>query len=250
MHRSSVSAARAARGRRERSAARPARARRTSAATCTSTRRASDGKATVLEMGRGGAGARLRVPRDLRPHAQRPRRARARRRRRPPPGRGDRRCERVARAVPDPARERVRHPPRRLARPPRRRPRGARVGADQPARGTALGRRGVDRARARGDASSSGVVPLAPEGPDPQPPAGERSRSRPRLRGCARDGRRAGGERPSRPPRPARQTTFALRSPPAWRSSAPPMLTRCEGSGTWSCPFSLRVAAGRRAGQW
>ena len=102
---------------------------------------ASDGKATVEEMGRAAPGARLRVPRDLRPHAQRARRPRARRGRPPPPRRGDRRRERAAGAVPDPPRQRVRHPPGRLARPPRRRARRARVGADQPARGPALGPR-------------------------------------------------------------------------------------------------------------
>ena len=42
----------------------------------------SDGKATVEEMGTSRAGARLRVPGDLRPHAQRPRRPGTRRRRR------------------------------------------------------------------------------------------------------------------------------------------------------------------------
>ena len=46
-----------------------------------------------------------------------------------------------ARAVPDPARQRVRHPPGRLARPSRRRARRARVGADQPPRRPALGPR-------------------------------------------------------------------------------------------------------------
>ena len=45
-------------------------------------------------------------------------------------------------------------------------------------------------------------LPLAPEGPDPESPAGERARSRPRLRGRARDRRCAGGERPTRPARP------------------------------------------------
>ena len=54
----------------------------------------------------------------------------------------------AARAVPDPPRKRVRHPPGRLPRPPRRRPRRARLGADQPARGPALGPRGSHRPRA------------------------------------------------------------------------------------------------------
>ena len=78
--------------------------------------------------------ARLRLPRDLRPHAGRRRRPRAHRRRRPPPGRGDRGRERAAGAVPRPARDRVRHPPRRAARSSRRRPRRARLGAGERAR--------------------------------------------------------------------------------------------------------------------
>ena len=55
---------------------------------------------------------------------------------------------------------------------------------------------------ARGDAASGCLVPLAPEGADPQPPARERARPGARLRGLARDRRRAGGERPARPARP------------------------------------------------
>ena len=45
-------------------------------------------------------------------------------------------------------------------------------------------------------------VPLAPEGADPQPPAGERARPRAGLRGRAGDGRGGRGERPARPARP------------------------------------------------
>ena len=56
---------------------------------------------------------RLRVPRDLRPHAQCPGRAGPRRRRSSPPGRGDRGRQRTAGAVPHPARQRGRHPQRR-----------------------------------------------------------------------------------------------------------------------------------------
>ena len=79
--------------------------------------------------GARGARARLRVPRDLRPHAERARRARAstptrcaRRPRRSPPSTS-------GRAVPGPARHGVRHPQRRHARPARRRARRARLGA-------------------------------------------------------------------------------------------------------------------------
>ena len=56
--------------------------------------------------------------------------------------RGDRGGQRGAGAVPRPARDRVRHPPRRAARPPRRRARGARLGAGQRARRAADAARG------------------------------------------------------------------------------------------------------------
>ena len=84
----------------------------------------------------------------------------------------------------------------------------ARVGADQPPRRPARTGRRADGARRRGHATcgddNGSVVPLASARPDPQPPPGERTRSRPRLRGCARDRRRAGGERPARQARPLR----------------------------------------------
>ena len=70
--------------------------------------------------------------------------------RRPAPGRGDRRGERAARAVPAPARDRVRHPARRLARPPRGRARGARLGAGERPRRPARLARGADAASADG----------------------------------------------------------------------------------------------------
>ena len=81
--------------------------------------------------------------------------------------------------------------------------------------GQRAGASGADRARARGDAASGCPLPLAPEGTDPQPPARERARPRAGLRGLARDGRRAGGERPAGPARPRRRATCARRSPPA-----------------------------------
>ena len=89
------------------------------------------------------ARARLRLPRDLRPHPRRGRRQGADARRGAPPGRRDRRRERAARAVPAPARDRVRHPSRRPARPPRRRARRARLGAGE------RPRRPADAARRR-----------------------------------------------------------------------------------------------------
>ena len=95
------------------------------------------------------ARSRLRVHRDLRPHPGRRRRPRAQRRRRPPAGRGDRRGERAAGAVPRPARDRVRHPPRRPARPARRRARRARLGAGERARRAADAAAGDDRSASR-----------------------------------------------------------------------------------------------------
>ena len=97
-------------------------------------------------VGRPGDGARdghrrsrprLRVPGDLRPHAERERRPGPGRRRAAPAGRGDRRRQRAARAVPDPARRRVRHPRRRQPRRSRRRPGRARLGPALAARGPA-----------------------------------------------------------------------------------------------------------------
>ena len=103
----------------------------------------SDGRFSVEEMGRAAHRARLRLHRDLRPHAGGRRRPGADSRRRPPPGRGDRRRQRGAGAVPRPARDRVRHPSRRAARPARRRARRARLGAGQ------RPRRPADAARGR-----------------------------------------------------------------------------------------------------
>ncbi len=102
---------------------------------------ASDGKATVEEMGR----AAQELGYEYLAICDHTRNVRVvpgpRRRRHPPAGRGDRSRQRGARPVPDPARERVRHPPGRLARPSRRRARRARLGPDQPARRPALGPR-------------------------------------------------------------------------------------------------------------
>ena len=91
----------------------------------------SDGRASVEEMGRAARdrGYDYLAICDHTPAVGAVRGLTARRR--PPPGRGDRGRQRAARAVPRPARDRVRHPPRRPARPPRRRPRGARLGAGE-----------------------------------------------------------------------------------------------------------------------
>ncbi len=160
--------------------------------------------------GPGGAGARLRVPGDLRPHAQRPRRPGARCRRPPPAGRGDRRRERGAGAVPDPPRERVRHPPGRVARPPGRRAGRARVGADQPPRGAARTARGDHTARRRGDAPRShdqGAASCLSH------PKGRILNHRPEnaldlervFEVALETGVARGGERPPRPARPLRR---------------------------------------------
>ena len=70
--------------------------------------------------------------------------------------------------------------------------------------GQRWGPRGAHRPGRRGDAASGREVPLAPEGADPQPPARERARPGASLRGLARDGRGTGGERPAGPARPRR----------------------------------------------
>ena len=118
---------------------------------------------------------RLRVPRDLRPHGQRRRRHRARRRRRAAAGRRDRRRQRGARAVPPPARNRVRHPPRRLARPSRRRAGRARLGAGERPRRPARLARGADQARARGARLAVRQLPQPSDRAADQPPAAERA---------------------------------------------------------------------------
>ena len=135
--------------------------------------------------GRGGARARLRVPRDLRPHAERAGRAGPGRRRRAEASRGDRCGERAAGAVPDPARDRVRHPARRLARPSRRRAGRARLGAGERACRPA-GATGRDHeADGRGDAASGCALPEPSDRADDQPPARERGRPGAGVRGRA-----------------------------------------------------------------
>ncbi len=165
----------------------------------------SDGRASVLEMGGGRDRARVRVPRDLRPHGERAGRAGPRRRRRAPAGRRDRGGERAARAVPRPPRDRVRHPRGRVARPSRRRARRARLGTAVAARRPEAGRAGADAEGDGGDAASRRQVPLAPDGAADQPPAAERTRPRAGVRGRGRGGRGDRGERAPRPARPARR---------------------------------------------
>ena len=116
--------------------------------------------------GHRGERPRLRVHRDLRPHAQRAGRAGPRRRRPPSPGGGDRGRQRAARAVPHPPRQRGRHPQRREPRPPGRRAGGARLGAAQPPRRPARGARAADAEGHRGDAPSGGDLPQPPARPD------------------------------------------------------------------------------------
>ena len=191
----------------------------------------SDGKATVL----GWAPRpwpRPRVPGDLRPHAECPGRSRARCGRHPAPERGDRRGERAAGAVSNPARQRVRHPPGRIARPPRRRARRARLGAGKRPCGPACLRRRPDAANDGGDAPSCCEGDQPPEGPDHQPPPRERSRPRPGVRGRARDRSRARSERPSPAGSTCGTSMCDARSGPACRSSARLTRTRCVASKT------------------
>ena len=156
--------------------------------------------------------ARLRVPRDLRPHARGGRRPRAHRRRRAPPGRGDRRRERAARAVPRPARDRVRHPPRRAARPARRRARRARLGPGERARRAANAAAGADEARRGGAAQPLRALPQPPEGPATSTGA---RRTRSTSSACSR----------SRSRRASRSRSTAC--PTASTSAASTSATRC-----------------------
>ena len=155
----------------------------------------SDGRASVEEMGRA---ARDRGYAYLAICDHTPAVGAVRgltRRRRPPPGRGDRRRQRGARAVPRPARDRVRHPARRPARPPRRRAGRARLGPGQRPRRPADARPPDDRPRAGGAPQPLRPLPQPPHGALHQPPARERARPRPGLRGRARARRRARDQR-------------------------------------------------------
>ena len=100
----------------------------------------------------------LRVPGDLRPHEGGRGRARPGLERRAAPGGRDRRGERGARALPRPARDRVRHPPRRLARPDRPRAGRARLGDGERPRGAACAPAGDHRPHRRRAAPSRRCV--------------------------------------------------------------------------------------------
>ncbi|TML21900.1 MAG: hypothetical protein E6G28_07130 [Actinobacteria bacterium] len=154
----------------------------------------SDGRATVREMALS-ASARGR------PHAERRGRARARFRRARTPGRGDRKCQRGAAAVQDPAGRRVRHSRRRGARRGGPRATRARLGPAQPARRTTAPAVDTHADGHRGDATSGGARAEPSEGSDPQPSPRERSRSGGGVR--RREGDRCGsrGERAARPAR-------------------------------------------------
>ena len=158
----------------------------------------SDGRASVEEMGRA---ARERGYDYLAICDHTPAVGAVRgldRRRRPPPGRGDRGGERAARAVPRPARDRVRHPPRRPARPPRRRARRARLGAGERPRRAADAAAGDDQARRGGAAQPARALPQPSEGPAHQPPA---RRTRSTSSACSRSrSRRASRSRSTASP--------------------------------------------------
>ena len=94
-------------------------------------------------------------------------------------------------------------------------PRRARLGAGQRPRRAAAAEGEADRAGRAGAPEPVRVLPLAPEGAVHQPAPRERAGHRPADRGCARGGRRARGERPAGPARPAATSTCARRSRPA-----------------------------------
>ena len=92
--------------------------------------------------------------------------------------------------------------------------------------GQRMPRRGDDAARRGGAAQPARALPQPSEGPDHQPPAGERARPRARVRGRARGRRRDRGQRPRPTGSTSAASTSATRSAPACRSSARPTRTR------------------------
>ena len=159
----------------------------------------SDGRATVLEMAEAARARGLRVPRDLRPHDERPRRAGARCRRR---------C--AARPMRSRAANEVLAPFRVLAGiecdilPDGRLDLPDDVLAELDwvqislHAGQRTPRRELTARVVARDAAPGGSLPQPPDRTPDRSPAGERARPRADDRDRARDGRRARGERSSR----------------------------------------------------
>ena len=166
---------------------------------------ASDGHATHRADGRGGHGARLRLPRDHRPllgrrHGHGPRR-------RPPPWPTPRPCARwPVRLAPAGLRaavgDRGRHHGRRPPRPPRRGAGRAGLGRGLRARRARPGPRGPDEAAAGGRRASARRRHRPPVGPHARPPRRLRLRRRGADRGLRRARHVPGGQLQPAPARP------------------------------------------------
>ena len=89
-----------------------------------------------------------------------------------------------------------------------------------------------DQARRGGAAQPARALPEPSHGPLHQPPAGERARPRPHLRGGARGAGSRSRSTASRSASTSAASTSATRSAPACGSSARPTPTRCRASGT------------------
>ena len=145
------------------------------------------------------ARARLRVPRDLRPHAGRRRRPGPHRRRRAPPGarRSRRRTSAWRRSACCAGSSATSCPTAGSISPTTCWP--SSTGCRR-ACTAASGCRGAEMTAARrgGAAQPARPLPQPSQGPDHQPPAGERAGPGARVRRRARGGGRGGGQRPSR----------------------------------------------------
>ena len=142
------------------------------------------------------------------------------------PGRGDRRRQRAAGAVPGPARDRVRHPARRASRPSGRCARGARLGSGERARRAADAGGEMTAARGGGAAQPIRTLPQPPEGPLHQPTPRERARPRPSVRGRSRAPAWRSRSTAYRIDSISAASTCAMRSRPGSGSYAPPTRTR------------------------
>ena len=150
-----------------------------------------------------------------------------------------------ARAVPRPARDRVRHPAGRLARPPRRRAGRARLGAGERPRRPARLARGADQARARGARLAVRQLPQPSDRAADQPPAAERASTwRPSSRGSREQGRAVEVNGLAPTGSTCATSTSAWRARRVCRSSARPTRTRSAASRT----CELSVATARRGG--
>ena len=210
----------------------------------------SDGKASVLEMGEAARERGYEYLAICDHTRERARRPGPRRRRRAAPGRGDRRGERAARAVPRSCAgsSATSSPTARSTSPTTCSPSstGCRR-ASTPA--SARPRRELTSADGRGDAASGGALRSATRRGGSST-TGRRTRST--WSRCSRSRSRRGVALEvnglPRPARPARRARAARGRGRACRSSARPTRTPCAGSGTcaWRWHGAARLGDGRR----